>query len=375
MKRLVLLGAGHAHMVALQHFARHPLPDTELVVITPSSWQYYSGMIPGWVAGHYRLDQCRVPVEPMVTAAGGQLVLDRADGLKAKEQVITLASGKRLTYDFLSIDVGSASNSVPGCPGAEAAMVGVKPIERFAETWQQASSSLDTRQGPCVAVLGGGAGGAELAMAIARWLEGQGGAYVVLVAGGKGAVPDFRPRFRRLAHRALVRSGVEVIEDYGEPLANGVHLGRGGDIRADVVLVSTGAKALPFLANSDLATDEAGFVSVDACHRSTSHPNVFAAGDACARVDRRLDRSGVHAVRAGPILARNLAAAVCDEPLKRFYPRRFSLYLLASGDQTAIGSYGPLTFSGAWVWRWKDRIDRGFVDSFPEVEQVAGGGH
>lgn len=364
MKRLVLLGAGHAHMVALRQFARAPLPETELVVITPSRWQYYSGMIPGWLAGQYGSEQCRVLVEPTVSAAGGRLVFDRATGLRAAEQEVVLASGERVPYDFLSVDVGSASDTKELCE-PENRVLGVKPIERFAENWPAVEHSLMAKECPCIVVLGGGAGGTEIAMALARGTAAGERLRVVLVAGRSGVVPGFRPRFRRLVQRALMRKGVEVIDDYGEPMADGVQLAGGRWLRADAVLVSTGGKALPFLGTSGLAVDEAGFVRVDACHRSTSHHNVFVAGDACSRIDQRLDRSGVHAVRAGPILASNLAAALSGKPLKRFYPRRFSLYLLAAGDCTAVGNYGPLSFSGAWVWNWKDRIDRGFIGSFP----------
>ncbi|MBN8237582.1 FAD-dependent oxidoreductase [Marinobacter hydrocarbonoclasticus] len=364
MKRLVLLGAGHAHMVALRQFAREPLPETELVVVSPSRWQYYSGMIPGWLAGHYRFDQCRVLVEPTVIAAGGRLVLDRAVELRAAEQEVVLASGERVPYDLLSVDVGSASDSAV-LNEPDSMILGVKPVERFAEDWPATERSLRARARPRIVVLGGGAGGAEIAMALARRSADCDQAGVVLVAGSNGVVPGFRPRFRRLVRRALMRCGVDIVEEYGEPVVDGVRLAGGRRMRADAVLVSTGGRALPFLEASGLAVDEAGFVRVDASHRSTSHHNVFVAGDACSRVDQRLDRSGVHAVRAGPILARNLAAAISGKPLVRFYPRRFSLYLLAAGDCTAIGSYGPLTFSGAWVWKWKDRIDRGFVDSFP----------
>lgn len=362
MKRLVLLGAGHAHLVALREFARQRLPDTELIVVTPSRWQYYSGMIPGWVAGYYTLDQCRVPVAPTVRAAGGSLVLDRAVELVAANREVVLASGTRLTYDLLSIDVGSMSEGLTfGGAGLSTGVFGVKPMDELARQWLAAGPRLAAADKPTVTVLGGGAGGVELALAIAG--EGR---RVVLVAGAKGIVPGFGRRFRRRVGCALMKRDVGVVDEYAELVRDGIRVASGRQYPSDVVLIATGGVALPFLRDSGLAVDDDGFVLVDACHQSQSTPNVFAVGDACSRVDRRLDRSGVHAVRAGPVLARNLASALAGQPLKPFYPRRFSLYLLATGDRAAIGSYGPVTFSGSWVWKWKDRIDRGFVEGFPK---------
>jgi NADH dehydrogenase FAD-containing subunit len=100
---------------------------------------------------------------------------------------------------------------------------------------------------------------------------------------------------------------------------------------------------------------------VDSCHRSVSHSDVFAAGDVCSREDPRFARSGVHAVRAGPVLAANLVVALMGGHLRQYRPRRRSLYLLACGPRNAIVSWGKLSASGKWAWRWKDRIDRGFV--------------
>jgi hypothetical protein len=47
--------------------------------------------------------------------------------------------------------------------------------------------------------------------------------------------------------------------------------------------------------------------------------------------------------------------------LRTHTPQTRTLYLLACGERRAIASWGPWSAEGRWVWRWKDRIDRGFV--------------
>nr|HNH64579.1 FAD-dependent oxidoreductase [Thauera aminoaromatica] len=134
---------------------------------------------------------------------------------------------------------------------------------------------------------------------------------------------------------------------------------------ADCVIAATGAHAPPWTQSSGLACDAAGWVTVDAGHRSVSHPFIHAAGDVCTRADPGFARSGVHAVHAGPVLAANLLAALAggpaSAPVRSYRPRPRSLYLIASGPRHAIASWGRWSAEGRWVWRWKDRIDRGFI--------------
>jgi len=66
-------------------------------------------------------------------------------------------------------------------------------------------------------------------------------------------------------------------------------------------------------------------------------------------------------VRQGPPLARNLRRALRGEALLDYRPQRRALALISDGNRYAMASYGPLAWGGAWVWRWKDRIDRSFM--------------
>ena len=126
-------------------------------------------------------------------------------------------------------------------------------------------------------------------------------------------------------------------------------------------LIATGAQPPLWLATSGLALDAQGFLAVDACQRSTSHPQVFAAGDVCTRTDQPLARSGVYAVRAGPALAHNLAAATSGQPLQPHLPPKATLNLLSCGDRYAIATWGSFSAQGRWVWWLKNWIDKRFL--------------
>jgi selenide,water dikinase len=159
--------------------------------------------------------------------------------------------------------------------------------------------------------------------------------------------PMFRPGLARRIARQLGRNGVE--------LRNAAYAGES----ADLVVWTAGASALPWLRESGLAVDERGFVLVDDRLRSVSHPEVLAAGDCATLRDAPHPKSGVYAIRHAPVLAASLRGAGA-----RYVPQRRALALLSCGGRYAIGDWGPLSWEGAWVWRWKDRIDRRWVESF-----------
>jgi selenide,water dikinase len=127
------------------------------------------------------------------------------------------------------------------------------------------------------------------------------------------------------------------------------------------VIWATGAAAARWLAACGLRVDAAGFVAVNEALQSTTHPDVFAAGDVATMMAHPRPKSGVFAVRQGPVLARNLVAAAAGAPLAAYAPQREALALITTGARHAVATRGAWSFAGAWVWRWKDRIDRRFM--------------
>ena len=67
------------------------------------------------------------------------------------------------------------------------------------------------------------------------------------------------------------------------------------------------------------------------------YDDVFAAGDAIAlEGSEGVAKAGVHAVRAGPVLAANLRAQLLGQRLRPFRPQRDLLSILNLADGTAI---------------------------------------
>jgi pyridine nucleotide-disulfide oxidoreductase family protein len=364
MKRLLLAGGGHAHVFVLRELARRRPPELAVTLVTPHERQLYSGMLPGWIAGHYTIDELAIPLQPLVRAAGAELLLDRIVGIDAAERRAVTAQGAALPYDLISIATGSeiASQAIEG---ASSWALPLRPIDEFVAKWSMYAPRLAEADRPKIIVIGAGAGGVEVALSIAYALRAAGnGAQVQLVSGG-ALLPGHCDRARSLMRSELMRAQVRLVESTARRVANEhVDLVEGVSLPSDLTLLASGAGAPAWLRTSGLAVDHTGFVQVDRHLRSVSHDSVFAAGDVASIVDAPRAHSGVYAVRAGPPLADNLMRQAAGRALRSHTPQRIALYLLAAGRPHAIASWNGLAWSGDWVWRWKNRIDRDFIAAF-----------
>jgi selenide,water dikinase len=332
VKRLLLLGGGHAHALVLRELRRKPLPGTEVTLVTEFPMHTYSGMLPGHIAGHYPPSDLQIDLARLAREAGAVLVLDRAEGLDPERRIARLESGQKLPYDLLSLNLGSVPAGAP--PG-----LGAKPFETFIARWN--NEGMKAKR---IAVVGAGAAGVELAMAMRHRRP---DASVVLVSDRFA----FGGRLEERIRAALSRCGVEL--RLGESKAD-----------AEFTVWATGPAAQPWLRHSGLAVDEKGFVFVYPSLRAVSHPDVFAAGDTATIKESRHPKSGVFAVRHAPVLLENLRRTLAGEDLQAYEPQKKHLALVSCGAKYAIASRGEWSVEGTWAWRWKDWIDRRWIERF-----------
>lgn len=364
MKRLVLVGSGLAHLSVLHALTRERSSEVEIVLISPNNYQIYSGMLPGWMAGHYKKIQCQIDLQSLVQAARVHQVVNSISGMDAELRFVSLPEGKRIEYDFLSLDVGSKTD-LSWVELPQENLIPIRPLDNFIKAWPKILSSKQKTPDYRLVVVGGGSAGVELALAARHaFMHSSNHGNVDLVTSESGLLTGLAKGAQKRIKKILSEAGITVHYQNAKGTKDGLILSNGISLFADCIIAATGARAPSWLLQSKLKLDKNEYIAVDGYHQSLSHPNVFAAGDVCSREDLLLSRSGVHSVHVGPVLTANLLAKLKNGQMTTYKPRRNSLYLLACGPRYAVASWGKLSIQGKWVWYWKNWIDQHFVNKF-----------
>lgn len=365
---LLLIGGGHAHVAVLADRIGQGL-QSRATLLTPHPVLRYSGMVPGWIAGEHERDDGLVDLAALVERAGCDLVLDRCVGIDPDQRIAFTDKGQQICFDIASIDTGGVGRAVRVL-GDDPRLIDVRPIERFVERIDRLARAGAAPER--IAVIGGGAGGVELAFGLRGTTRFSLRPEVTLVAGENGLLPDMEAAVSKRLRKGLRRRGIVLVEADAALVAGALMAGGAALEPVDLIIAALGSAAPDWPRESGLACDSAGFVAVDRFQRSVSHPHIFAAGDVAARTDRQVPHSGVHAVHTGPILAENIRLSLSDErPEHSYTPRPASLYLLSTGDGGAIASYGPFSAQGQWVGRLKRWIDRRWIGKYAKAARKA----
>ncbi|MGB5562511.1 MAG: selenide, water dikinase SelD [Sedimenticolaceae bacterium] len=381
VKDLVLVGGGHAHVTVLRRFGMRPVPGIRLTLITRDIHTPYSGMLPGYVAGHYGFDQCHIDLGPLARFAGARLYHAEVEGLDLDGGKVIARGRPAVGFDLLSINTGSRPRTLE-VPGALQHAMPVKPIDNWLVQWQALQQRVLASKGVFrIVVVGGGAGGVELALSTQYRLRGLLGSQgddptrlqYVLLTDAATIVSTHNAGVRRRFERVFAERNIELATR-----ARVVEVGPGsvevegqGSRPADAVLWVTQASAPAWPGAAGLAVDAQGFIRVNEYLQSVSHPHVFAAGDVASMPDPR-PKSGVFAVRQGRVLTENLRRAGTGRRLLPYRPQRHFLGLISTGDRYVIASRGGWSLEGQWLWGVKDWIDRRFMQRFNELPAMTG---
>ncbi len=373
---LVLVGGGHSHLSVIRQLAMVPIAGLRVTVVSKDIHTPYSGMLPGLIAGHYSEDQCHIDLRRLCQWAGFRLYHSSAVRIDSRQQTVHCDNRPPLRYDWLSINTGSTPD-LSRIAGAREYGAPVKPIAAFLAALEHWQASLPSRPTPAwLTVVGGGAAGVELALAIQYRMHRQGPPGKVryrLVSADKRLLPSHNHRVAGYFTHLLEERGIELnLEQRVDKLdEHTLYSTTGAELKSDFTVLATHAAAPAWLRDSDIAVDQRGFIRVSDEMRSTSHDNIFAGGDCASIEGENIPRSGVYAVRQGPVMAENIRRLIEGRGLRRYRPQHRFLSLMATGERRAVASRGPLFAAGAWVWRWKSHIDRRFMAKFSELPAMA----
>jgi selenide,water dikinase len=367
---VLLAGGGHAHVQVALALGRSLPPDVRVTLVSNSLLSPYSGMLPGAIAGDWPEEAIHIDLVRLAAASGVRLVHAEVTGVDLGTRQLLLKDRPPLRFDLLSLNTGIAPD-LSGIEGAEEFAIPVKPIGRFLESWRELLRTVSQESGPRrIAVIGGGAAGVELALAVRERLS-RGvppGALIEVGLFSAGPlVQSLGPRLAGSVCRALADVGVALHEScrIREISAAGVTAADGRFFVADAALVSTDARLPAWLAGSGLPLAANGGIAITPTLEVQGLDGIFAVGDCATLANDPRPRAGVFAVRQGPVLADNIRRRLAGDDLKPWRPQRDFLRLLRLSRDRALGARGGLpVVEGRWVRRWKDRIDRRFMAMF-----------
>jgi selenide,water dikinase len=381
MKDLVLVGGGHAHVHVLRSFGMKPVPGFRITLIARDIETPYSGMLPGYIAGHYTHEQCHIDLQPLARFANARLIHAAAGSLDLASRRVICQGRPNIPYDVLSIDVGSTPD-LTSVPGAATYATPLKPVDGLARRWAAILQEFTRTPRPMHFVtVGGGAAGVEIALAIQHHLRGllvakrldpEMLSFTVITRGQ--ILAGHNQRVRRKTREVLRSRAVHLMEHVTVEAVERTHVRciGGAAIAYDQLIWGTDARAAAWLADTGLDLDDNGFIKTDARLNALGHPNIFAAGDVASNIEHPRPKAGVFAVRQGPPLTENLRLAISGRPARPFVPQLEFLSLISTGDRSAIASRGWWAASGPRVWQVKDWIDRTWMDKAKSVPDMEG---
>ncbi len=422
---VVLWGVGHTNAHVLRMWRQQPLRETRLTCVSNFSEATYSGMLPGVLAGQYPSERMQIDLVRLCAAAGARLVIGQVTGIDLATQRLLFDDRPAIPFDVLSIGIGSQP-SFQDVSQIDESVIPIKPMQTFVARFEQRLRHLLERSHPKrvgaepsnpkreralpeildsqstgapvladasgylthladasgyladsqnvpipvrVAVVGAGVGGVEITLCMTARLRAVLGTTpfeITLINATDRMLGGVSPKTEELVRRELTSRGVRLV--LGRRVTNvafgTLTLDNGDELSANLVVWATGAEGPPVLRQLGLATDDRGFLLTRSTLQAIDHDAIFAVGDSGSLQQGPTPKAGVYAVRQGPVLWDNIGRLLRTEPLREYQPQANFLKLLNLGDGRAVGEYHGWTFSGRWVWKWKDRIDGRFMDMF-----------
>ncbi len=371
MKKIVLIGAGHAHLEVIKNMPAHLLKENPFCLISPSKKIYYSGLIPRFIMGDIEANDLAIDVVEFSRKTGVEFIESAAAAMKLADKEVVLEDATTLTFDCASLNMGGGAGEIPSrCP--ERTAFGLRPFNKFLELWPGVIKTIHDNARPRVLIVGGGAASVEVAAALKgrmnRMQRPMG--EVILVTRGARLCENYTPQISEKLYTSLTKFGVSVY--FGENvllIEDGyIDMDAHPRLHFDWVFELLPRRPHPFaFVGLQPEKDDQGFLAINS--KLQIHESVFAVGDMTTLITSdtasgSLPKSGVTAVREGQHLSKSIAAILNGKSPLTFRPSKKQLNILVTERKLARAIWGPLSYEGGSVFALKDWIDRRYIDRF-----------
>ncbi len=364
---LVLIGGGHSQVNVLKKFGMKPIAGLRITLINNYYISPYSGMLPGYIAETYTKTQTQIDLLNLCKFSNSRLIIDNVIGLDPTEKQVILKDRMPIKFDTLSINTGGEPN-LDNIKGAKEFSIPIKPISKLVKVIDDIKRKILQSNEISISVIGGGAGGIELVLALNEYLKTIKSIKKIkinLISKGKYLAQAKNKFSQNCILSFLKDNNINVIlnDEVIEIGANFIKTLKGTIINSEFNFLVTPISPPKWIANTDLRLDKLGFIKVNK-FLQTSDKNIFASGDICSLENYKLPKAGVYAVRQGPILYKNLRAKILNLKFSSFKPQRSFLSLIGNGKNEAIFSWKGISFRSKFAWFLKSNIDQRFIRKY-----------
>jgi NADH dehydrogenase len=372
---VVIAGGGFGGAAAARELERvMPRQSARLVLVNETNFMLYTPFLPEAAAGTLEPRHVVTPLRDILKRT--YLRLGEIVGHDPEAKTVQLRAKygalETLPYDQLLLALGSVSRTLP-VPGLAEHAIGFKGLadaiwlrNHVVETLEEANATEDPARREKLLTyifVGGGYAGlealAELQDFAADAMESYPRARLhgmrwILVEATDRVLPEIDRELADYALHELRGRGIDIrlettLEEVGPESAR---LSSGETLPTCTVVWTAGVAPQPVLRELSLPLDERGRVPVDDHFSVRGLDSVWAIGDCAAAPDPRGELyppTAQHAVRQGPVAARNIAAALgVGSPRPFDYVSKASFVNL--GRHKAVGRIGERTFRGFPAW-------------------------
>ena len=366
---LVLIGGGHSQITVLKKFGMKQVPGLKITLINKNSTASYSGMIPGYIAGTYCKDETQINLLNLCKFANARLITDDVTGIDILTKEIYLSNRSPVYYDTLSINSGGEPD-INEIKGAKKYCIPIKPISNLIQVFDKIKNKIKGINKVSMAVVGGGAGGVEIALSLKKFLdlENKIEKNITLISKTNYLVSKSSVLTHRNALSLLQENNINVIlgDEVIEFQKNGLKTKNSKNIKSEFNFLVTSISAPKWISQTRLKTTEKGFIEVNK-YLQSNNTNIFASGDISSIKNYNLSKAGVYAVKQGPILYKNLRSKILKSRFSSYKPQKYYLSLIGDGQKEAIASWGPISFRSKWAWKLKRYIDEKFIKKYNDL--------
>lgn len=358
MTKLLLVGAGHAHLYVLKQLQTSSLPDVEVTLLSLSEYQYLSERFAGYAEGLYTLDEIRINVRLMAEQAGIAWIEGAVVSIDPERKAVLTEQGKMLKYDAISFDIGTLTYGTDR-PGVLAHAEMITPNVRFPASIARLLEAVRP------VIVGGDIRAAELALTLQTRRQQEGKEPLILIS-DRGLPDDENARAAEKTEALARKKGMNL------------HLHDGAEAVIDKKVVTASNRKISFdrlfwlngqrphqLFSASLPVDKNGYLLVEETLQVKTYPSIFGAGD-CASVNgyTNVSRSGFQAVKQAPVLWENIKGFLGNGEGHLYRPNQALFRILSTGDRKALLLYKEKAFYGRWPWRIKYRLNRKLIESY-----------